>query len=140
MVSKTIMYNEPKKIKFQKTKKGKLVKLEFKANKLTQGNIGLKAKKAGIINSRQIEAARQSIVKKIKRKAKIWIKIFPYLPITSKPIGIRMGKGKGQVSYWGAKVRGGTVLFEICGINLNMIKIALKIASAKLPIKTKIFR
>jgi large subunit ribosomal protein L16 len=82
------MYNEPKKIKFQKTKKGKLVKFEFKANKLTQGYIGLKAQQSGIINSRQIEAARQSIVKKIKRKAKIWIKIFPYLPITSKPIGV----------------------------------------------------
>lgn len=133
------MYNEPKKIKFQKTKKGKLVKFEFKANKLTQGYIGLKAQQSGIINSRQIEAARQSIVKKIKRKAKIWIKIFPYLPITSKPIGVWMGKGKGQISYWGAKIWSGTVLFEICGVNFNIIKTALKIASAKLPIRTKIF-
>lgn len=136
------MFNGPKKIKFKKTKKGKLVKLEFKSgsSKLTFGTIGLKALEAGIINSRQIEAARQSISRKTKRKAKIWIKIFPDLPITSKPTGIRMGKGKGQFSHWGARVRGGTVLFEICGANLNMIATALKTAGAKLPIKTKIFQ
>ena len=133
------MFNGPKRIKFKKTKKGKLVKLEFKANQLKFGTIGLKAEEAGIINSRQIEAARQAIARKTKRKAKIWIKIFPDLPITSKPTGVRMGKGKGQLSHWGARVRGGTVLFEICGINLNNIINALKTAGAKLPIKTKIF-
>lgn len=134
------MFNEPKRIKFKKTKKGKLVKLEFKANKLTFGTIGLKAAEAGILNSRQIEAARQSIARKTKRKAKIWIKIFPDLPITSKPTGVRMGKGKGQLSHWGARVRGGTVLFEICGVNPNILANALKTAGAKLPIKTKIFQ
>ena len=134
------MFNGPKKIKFKKTRKGKLVKLEFKNTKLSFGKIGLKAAEAGIIHSRQIEAARQSIARKTKRKAKIWIKIFPNLPITSKPTGVRMGKGKGALSHWGARVRGGTVLFEICGANLNTIINALKTAGAKLPIKTKIFQ
>lgn len=130
----------PRKTKYKKVRKGKLVKLEFKATDLKFGTLGLKAMEAGILNSRQIEAARQSIARKTKRKAKVWIKIFPDLPITSKPTGVRMGKGKGQVSHWGARVRGGTVLFEVCGANFNMIFTALKTASAKLPIKTKIFR
>ena len=134
------MFSKPKKVKFKKTKKGKLVKLEFKSNKLTFGTIGLKAVESGILNSRQIEAARQAIARKTKRKAKIWIKIFPDLPITSKPTGVRMGKGKGGLSHWGARVRGGTVLFEICGMNLKVILNALKSAGAKLPIKTKIFQ
>lgn len=134
------MFNGPKKIKFKKTRKGKLVKLEFKSNKLSFGILGLKAAESGILNSRQIEAARQSIARKTKRKAKIWIKIFPDLPITSKPTGVRMGKGKGTLSHWGARVRGGTVIFEICAANSNMIINALKTAAAKLPIKTKIFQ
>ena len=133
------MLNQPRQTKFKKTKKGKLIKLEFKSNKLIFGTIGLKAAESGIINSQQIEAARQAIVRKIKRKGKIWIKIFPDLPITSKPTGIRMGKGKGRVSHWGARVRGGTLLFEICGVNFNTVLIALKTGGAKLPLKTKIF-
>lgn len=139
-LTKAIMFNGPKKMKFKKTKKGKLVKLEFKNTKLSFGIIGLKSVEAGIISSRQIEAVRQSIARKTKRKAKIWVKIFPDLPITSKPTGIRMGKGKGALSHWSARVRGGTVLFEICGANLSIIINALKSAGSKLPIKTKIFQ
>ena len=134
------MLNGPRKIKYKKTKKGKLVKLEFKSNNLKFGTIGLKAAESGIINSRQIEAARQAIVRRLKRKGKIWIRIFPYLPVTSKPTGIRMGKGKGQISYWGARVRGGTTLFEICGVNFSTVFTALQTGGAKLPIKTKIFK
>jgi large subunit ribosomal protein L16 len=133
------MLNGPKKIKYKKTKKGKLVKLEFKTNNLKFGTIGLKSMEAGLINSSQLEAARQAIVRKIKRKGKIWIRIFPFLPITAKPTGVRMGKGKGQLSHWSARVRGGTVLFEICGVNLTTVISALKTGGAKLPIKTKIF-
>jgi large subunit ribosomal protein L16 len=133
------MKNGPKQSKYKKTRKGKLKKLEFKANELKNGTIGLKAVKSGIINVKQLEAARQAITRKIKKKGKIWIKIFPYSPITSKPTGIRMGKGKGQISYWGAKISGGTVIFEVCGINANTIIAALKTGGAKLPIKTKIF-
>ena len=132
------MLNAPRKTKYKKTKKGKLVKLEFKATNLRFGTVGLKAIEAGILNSRQIEAARQAIARKTKRKAKIWIKIFPDLPITSKPTGVRMGKG--QVSHWGARVRGGTVLFEVCGASYKTIFTALQTASAKLPVRTKIFQ
>jgi large subunit ribosomal protein L16 len=133
------MLNGPKYIKYKKTKKGRLREFEFKANNLKFGTIGLKAVESGIINSRQIEAARQAITRKIKRKGKVWIKVFPDLPITSKPTGVRMGKGKGNISHWGARVRGGNVLFEICGVNFNTAVSALKTGSAKLPIKTKIF-
>nr|YP_005090351.1 ribosomal protein L16 [Phaeodactylum tricornutum]ADY18527.1 ribosomal protein L16 [Phaeodactylum tricornutum]QII42432.1 ribosomal protein L16 [Phaeodactylum tricornutum] len=133
------MFNGPKQIKYKKIKKGKLAKLEFKSTELKFGSIGLKAAESGIINLRQIEAARQAITRKAKRKLKIWIRIFPDLPITSKPSGVRMGKGKGQFSHWGARVRGGTVIFEICGININKILVALKTGGAKLPLKTKIF-
>jgi large subunit ribosomal protein L16 len=133
------MLNGPKRVKFKKTKKGTLGKFEYKANNLNFGTIGLKAVESGIISSRQIEAARQAIARKIKRKGKIWIRIFPYLPITAKSTGVRMGKGKGKISHWGARVRGGEVLFEICGINFNTVFGALKTGGAKLPIKTKIF-
>ena len=133
------MFNGPKYIKFKKTKKGNLKKLEFKANKLQFGTIGLKAAESGIISAKQIETARQAITRKIKRKGKVWIRIFPYLPITSKPTGIRMGKGKGNFSHWGSRVKSGNVLFEICGINPDNIIKALKTGGAKLPIKTKIF-
>lgn len=124
---------------FKKTKKGRLREFEFKTNKLVFGDLGLKATESGIINSKQIEAARQAISRKTKRKAKIWIKIFPDLPITSKPTGVRMGKGKGQFSHWGARVRSGTVLIEICGTNIKVLMEALKTGKAKLPLKTKIF-
>jgi large subunit ribosomal protein L16 len=134
------MFSGPKKLKYKKTRKGRLVKLEFKANTLKFGTVGLKAAESGILNSKQIEAARQAIVRKLKRKGKIWIRIFPYLPVSSKPTGVRMGKGKGQISHWGARVRGGTTLFEICGINFSTVFSALQTGGAKLPIKTKIFK
>jgi large subunit ribosomal protein L16 len=129
---------QPKRVKYKKIKKGKLVKFSYK-NNLNFGTIGLKALESGLISSRQIEAARQSIVRKIKKKGKLWIKIFPSLPITKKPTEIRMGKGKGNVSHWVARVRGGSVLFEICGVNRKTAIKAFKTGSAKLPIKTQIF-
>jgi large subunit ribosomal protein L16 len=94
---------------------------------------------SGILSSKQIEAARQAIARKIKRKGKLWIRIFPDLPITAKSTGVRMGKGKGQFSHWGARVRGGTVLFEVCGVNSLTVYSALKTGGAKLPVKTTIF-
>ena len=133
------MFTPPKKIKFKKIRKGKLSALEFKTNKLKFGTIGLKTAESGLLNAKQIEAARQAIARKTKRKSKIWIRIFPDLPITSKPTGTRMGKGKGQISHWAARVRGGTVIFEICGTNIDTMIDSLKTGGAKLPIKTKIF-
>ena len=133
------MFTGPKQIKYKKTKKGKLSKYKFKTNDLKFGVLGLKAGESGLINIKQIEAARQAITRKTKRKGKVWVRIYPSLPITSKPIGARMGKGKGPFSHWVVRVRGGTVLFEICGANLNLATKAFKTGGAKLPIKTKIF-
>lgn len=128
----------PKRSKYKKVKKGKLTKFEFKANKLKFGTIGLKAKESGIISSRQLEAARQAIVRKINRKGKLWVRVFPDLPITNKPKEIRMGKGKGSVAFWAARVAGGRMLFEICGITKVTALAAFRTGGAKLSIKTKI--
>lgn len=133
------MLLQPRKSKYKKVRKGKLPRLEFRANRLRFGTVGLKAAESGTINARQIEAARQAITRKIKRKGKVWIRIFPSLPITSKPTEVRMGKGKGSVSHWAAKVGGGTVLFELCGVTLNVAITAFQTGGAKLPIKTKVF-
>jgi large subunit ribosomal protein L16 len=133
------MFLQPRKTKYRKTRKGKLKNLEFKANTIRFGELGLKAESAGMITARQIEAARRAIARKIKRKGKIWICIFPDLPVTAKPIESRMGKGKGSVSHWVARVRGGSTLFEVCGIPTHIAIEALRSGSKKLPIKTKIF-
>lgn len=135
------MFLQPKRIKYKKTRKGKLGELEFKSNKLKFGTVGLKAVNSALISSRQIEASRQAISRKIKKKGKIWIKIFPDTPVTAKSISSRMGKGKGAFSHWAAKVKGGTVLFEICGVKDSKIVIdALRTGSAKLPVKTRIIK
>lgn len=133
------MFLQPKQSKYKKIRKGKLKKLEFKSNSIKFGTIGLKAAESGTITARQIEAARQAINRKIKRKGKIWIRIFPHLPITKKPNEVRMGKGKGPVAYWATKVKGGTIIFEICGVNSNIAISAFKTGGAKLPIKTIVF-
>jgi large subunit ribosomal protein L16 len=133
------MFLQPRKTKYRKARKGRLKRLEFKSNSVKFGELGLKAQVAGMITANQIEAARRTMARKIKRKGKIWIRIFPDLPITAKPTESRMGKGKGAVSYWVARVRGGTTLFEICGIPKHTAIEALKAGSKKLPIKTKIF-
>lgn len=133
------MLQGPKNTKYKKKRKGKLREFKHRAAKLTFGTLGLKAKNSGIINAKQIEAARKAIVRKTKRKIKVWIKIFPDIAITSKPTGVRMGKGKGQFSHWGARIRGGTVLFEVCGVNIKTLMAALRAGGAKLPVKTLVF-
>jgi len=133
------MHLQPKKTKYKKIKKGTLKNLEFKSNKLNFGTIGLKSLESGLISSKQIEAARQAIVRKTKRKGKIWIKIFPDLPVTKKPTEVRMGKGKGAVSHWSARIKGGTVLFEMCGISTKTAVSAFRTGGAKLCVKTVIF-
>lgn len=133
------MFLQPKKSKYKKTRKGKLGGFDYKANTLKFGTIGLKALESGTISARQIESSRQAIARKIKRKGKIWIRIFPHLPITAKPTEVRMGKGKGPVKFWAAKVKKGTVLFELCGISTNSAINAFRTGGAKLPVKTKVF-
>ena len=134
------MFLQPKSLKYKKFNKGKLNKYCFKSKKLKFGNIGLKAEKSGILTARQIESARQAINRKINRKGKLWIRIYPNLPVTSKPSEVRMGKGKGSVSHWVSRVRAGQVLFELCGIDLYVAHLAFDTGKAKLPLKTKIFK
>ena len=133
------MFLQPNRLKYKKVKKGRLSKLEFKSNTLKFGEIGLKAEMSGMISARQIESARRVITRKMKKKGKVWIRIFPDLPITAKPTESRMGKGKGAVSHWVSRVRSGTVLFEICGIPKHIAKEALKSGGFKLPINTCVF-
>jgi len=130
---------QPKKFKYKKLRKGKLKKFVYNS-KLDFGLIGLKSTESGLITSKQIESARQAISRKIKKKGgKIWIKIFPNTPITKKPNEVRMGKGKGNLSHWAAKIRGGSIIFEIGGVNKKIAIKAFRTGGAKLPVKTKIF-
>ena len=133
------MFLQPKRSKYKKLRKGKLARLDFKKNKLKFGCIGLKTLESGFITARQIESARQTINKKIKKKGKLWLRIFPDYPITKKPTEVRMGKGKGSVSHWSARVKSGTVIFELHGISIKIASSALKKGSSKLSLKTKIF-
>ena len=133
------MFLQPRKTKYKKVRKGKLQRFEFKSNSIKFGDLGLKTKTSGTINARQLESARRAIVKKTKRKGKLWIRIFPDLPITNKPTESRMGKGKGSVSYWVSRVGAGTTIFELCGLPEHIAIEALKSAGKKLPLKTKIF-
>ena len=106
--------------------------------KLKFGNVGLKAKKSGILTARQLESARQAINRKINRKGKLWIRIYPDLPVTSKPSESRMGKGKGVVSHWVTKIKAGQFIFEMCGIPKNIALMAFNSGKSKLPFKTTV--
>ena len=130
------MFLQPKKVKYKKIRKGSLLKKEFRSKKLKKGTIGLKAAESGIITSRQLEAARQAVSRKIKRMGKVWLNIFPAIPITKKPAEARMGKGKGSISHWAVRIKGGQVLIEICGIPVKKAIIIFRTGGAKLPIKT----
>lgn len=133
------MFLQPKKLKYKKVRKGRIKKYNYRSNKLSFGTIGLKSIESGLITAKQLEAARQAIVRKIQRKGKLWIKIFPNVPITKKPTEVRMGKGKGPVSHWAVKIKSGSILFELCGVNLNVAIKAFRTGGAKLPVKTKIY-
>ena len=133
------MFLQPKRSKYKKIRKGTISKLEFRSNKLQFGTIGLKSIESGVLSSRQIEAARQAINRKIKRKGKLWIRVFPNLPITAKPTEVRMGKGKGSVSHWVSKIASGAIIFELCGVTQSTAISAFRTGGAKLPLKTKIF-
>lgn len=133
------MFLQPKKLKYKKVKKGRLKKFEFKNNTLKFGTIGLKSFEAGLISARQLEAARRTIVRKLNRRGKIWLRVFPDYPSTQKPNESRMGKGKGNVSFWSAKVSVGKVIFELAGVTKELAAQALISGGYKLPLKTKTF-
>jgi len=127
----------PKKTKFRKMQKGRNRGKATRGNVVNEGEFGIQATSAGWITSNQIEAARIAMTRYIKRGGKVWIKVFPDKPITSKPIGTRMGKGKGAPEYWVAVVKPGRVMFEIAGVPENVAREALRLAGHKLPVKTK---
>ena len=128
----------PKKIKFRKHQKGRIRGVAHRGNTLNFGDFGLKALGRGRITAQQIEAARIAITRHVKRKGKIWIRIFPDKPVTKKPAETRMGKGKGGVEYWVAPVKPGRILYEMEGVDEATAREALRLASHKLPIPTKI--
>ena len=127
----------PKRTKYRKQQKGRVRGKATRGNKVTDGEYGLQAQEIGLITSNQIEAARVAMTRYIKRGGQVWIKIFPDKPMTAKPIGTRMGKGKGAVEYWVAAVKPGRVMFEIAGVPEETAKEALRLAGNKLSIKWK---
>ena len=128
----------PKRTKYRKQQKGRNRGKSYRGNTLAFGTYGLKAIELGRINSRQIEAGRVALSRTMKRTGKIWIRVFPDKPLTSKPVGVRMGKGKGSVEEWVMNIKPGRIIFEITGVDNNTAIKALKLAAAKLPFKTKI--
>ena len=127
---------QPNRTKFRKQQKGRNRGLAQVANKVSFGKYALKSLETGRITARQIEAARRAMTRHIKRGGKIWIRIFPDVPVTKKPLEVRQGKGKGNVEYWVAKVQPGRVLYEMEGVTETIAREAFKRASAKLPVKT----
>lgn len=127
---------QPKKTKFRKQQKGRNRGLAQNGNKVSFGDYGLKAVGRGRLTARQIEAARRAMTRHVKRGGKIWIRIFPDVPVTKKPLEVRQGKGKGNVEYWVAKIQPGKMLYEMEGVTEELAREAFKLAAAKLPIPT----
>lgn len=127
----------PKKQKYRKVRKGKNRGLATRNSEISFGKYGLQAQTAERINSRQIEAARRAMTRYVKRGGKIWIRIFPHTPVTRKPQDVKMGSGKGNPEFFVAKVKPGTVMFEMDGVTEEIAREAMRLAGHKLPVKTK---
>jgi large subunit ribosomal protein L16 len=127
---------QPKRTKFRKQHKGRNRGLALSGNKVSFGEFGLKATGRGRLTARQIEAARRTITRTVKRGGKLWIRVFPDKPVSKKPLEVRMGKGKGNVEYWVAQVQPGRMLYEIEGVSEELAREAFELASAKLPVST----
>jgi large subunit ribosomal protein L16 len=128
----------PKRTKYRKQMKGRNRGKSQRANEITYGEIGIKALEHGRIDSRQIEAARIAMTRKIKRQGKVWIKVFPDKPLTQRPLEVRMGKGKGPIDRYVMNIKPGKVCFEMAGVSEDLAREALALAQHKLPFKTKI--
>ena len=128
---------QPKRTKFRKQFKGRIKGEAKGGSDLNFGTYGLKAVEPERITARQIEAARRAMTRHMKRQGRVWIRIFPDVPVTSKPVEVRMGKGKGSVDFWACKVKPGRVMFEIDGVSDAVAREALRLAAMKLPVKTR---
>jgi large subunit ribosomal protein L16 len=129
---------QPKRTKFRKKHKGRIHGEAKGGSALAFGSYGLKATEPERITARQIEAARRAMTRHMKRQGRVWIRIFPDVPVTSKRTEVRMGKGKGTVDFWAAKVKPGRVMFELDGVGDSVAREALRLAAMKLPIKTRL--
>ena len=130
----------PKRTKYRRVQRGRMKGAASRGNKIAYGEFGIQAMEPGWITGNQIEAARVAMTRYTKRGGQVWIKIFPDKPITEKPAETRMGSGKGSPEYWVAVVKPGRVMFEIAGVSEDVAREALRLASHKLPIKTKILK
>lgn len=128
---------QPKRTKYRKQQKGKMKGNAHRGHQLAFGSFGIKTLEEAWINSRQIEAARQAVTRKMKREGQIWIRIFPDKPVTKKPAEVRMGKGKGAPEYFVARVTPGRIIFEAEGVPLDVAKEALRLAAQKMPVAMK---
>lgn len=129
---------QPKRTKFRKQHKGRLRGVATSGTDLNFGSFGLKAIEGERITARQIEAARRAITRHMRRAGRVWIRIFPDLPVSKKPTEVRMGKGKGAPEYWAVRVRPGRIMFEIEGVPTPVAREALRLGAAKLPVKTRV--
>ncbi|MBB4123858.1 MULTISPECIES: 50S ribosomal protein L16 [Martelella] len=128
---------QPKRTKYRKQFKGRIHGVAKGGSDLAFGEYGLKAQEPNRVNAREIEAARRAITRHMKRAGRVWIRIFPDTPVTSKPTEVRMGKGKGGVDYWAARVKPGRIMFEIDGVSEEIAREALRLGAAKLSVKTR---
>ena len=128
----------PKRVKYRRVHRGRMTGKAMRGNTLAYGEFGLQATEPGWITSNQIEAARIAMTRFTKRSGQVWIKIFPDKPVTKKPAETRMGSGKGSPEYWVSVVKPGRIMFEIAGVSEEVAREALRLASHKLPIKTKV--
>jgi large subunit ribosomal protein L16 len=128
---------QPKKTKFRKQFKGRIHGVAKGSTDLNFGQFGLKAVDPERVTARQIEAARRAITRQMKRQGRVWIRIFPDVPVTQKPTEVRMGSGKGSPEYWAARVKPGRIMFEIDGVPEDVAREALRLGAAKLPIRTR---
>lgn len=127
----------PKRTKFRKAHKGRIHGLAQRGAQVNFGAYGLKAVTPGRVSSRQIEAARRAITRHMRRAGKVWIRVFPDVPVSQKPAEVRQGKGKGSPEWWAARVRPGRILFEVDGVPHAVAKRAFELAAAKLPVQTR---
>ncbi len=130
----------PKRTKFRKAHKGRIHGMSKGGTSLNFGAYGLKAISPARITARQIEAARRAITRHLRRAGRLWIRVFPDVPVSSKPAEVRMGKGKGSPEFWVARVAPGRIMFELDGVSWDLAQEAFKLAAAKLPIETKVVR
>ena len=128
---------QPKRTKFRKQFKGRIHGVSKGATDLDFGSFGLKALEPERVTARQIEAARRAITRQMKRQGRVWIRVFPDVPVSKKPTEVRMGKGKGSPEYWACRVKPGRILFELDGVSVDVAQEALRLGAAKLPIRTR---